>query len=111
MLSQQDQEMRRNVPDPSFAGVSHFCGSGAGNETRLGEAVPSIIIILRNRDWNHCSIENSCYMSDEPVASLALPSQHFQFRKTRFVVRLPLQTACVPYHDRKSSVSMGLLYN
>ena len=33
MLSQQDQEMRRNVPDPSFAGGSHFCGSGAGNET------------------------------------------------------------------------------
>ena len=33
MLSQQDQEMRRNVPDPSFAGGTHFCGSGAGNET------------------------------------------------------------------------------
>ena len=35
MLSQQDQEMWRNVPDPSFAGGSHFCGSGAGNETRV----------------------------------------------------------------------------
>ena len=35
MLSQQDQEMRRNVPDPSFAGGSHLCGSGAGNETIL----------------------------------------------------------------------------
>ena len=35
MLSQQDQEMRRNVPDPSFAGGSHLCGSGAGNETSL----------------------------------------------------------------------------
>ena len=33
MLSQQDQEMRRNVPDPSFAGGSHLCGRGAGNET------------------------------------------------------------------------------
>ena len=33
MLSQQDQEMRRNVPDPSFAGGIHLCGSGAGNET------------------------------------------------------------------------------
>ena len=33
MLSQQDQEMWPNVPDPSFAGGSHFCGSGAGNET------------------------------------------------------------------------------
>ena len=33
MLSQQDQEMRRNVPDPLFAGGSHFCGSGAGDET------------------------------------------------------------------------------
>ena len=29
MLSQQDQEMWRNVPDPSFAGGSHFCGSRA----------------------------------------------------------------------------------
>ena len=35
MLSQQDQEMRRNVPDPSFAGGSHLCGSGAGNETTV----------------------------------------------------------------------------
>ena len=26
MLSQQDQEMLRNVPDPLFAGGSHFCG-------------------------------------------------------------------------------------
>ena len=33
MLSQQDQEMRRNVPDPSFADGSHLCGSGAGTET------------------------------------------------------------------------------
>ena len=33
MLSQQDQEIRRNVPDPLFAGGSHFCGSGAGDET------------------------------------------------------------------------------
>ena len=33
MLSQQDQEMRRNVPDPRFAGGSHFCESGAGDET------------------------------------------------------------------------------
>ena len=39
MLSQQDQEMWRNVPDPSFAGGSHFCGSGAGNETTLPSAV------------------------------------------------------------------------
>ena len=38
MLSQQDQEMRQNVPDPSFAGGSHFCGSGAGNETKQEEA-------------------------------------------------------------------------
>ena len=38
MLSQQDQEMRRNVPDPSFVGGSHFCGSGAGNETSLAVA-------------------------------------------------------------------------
>ena len=34
MLSQQDQEMRRNVPDPLFTGGSHFCGSGAGDETK-----------------------------------------------------------------------------
>ena len=41
MLSQQDQEMRRNVPDPSFAGGSHFCGSGAGNETRFNwDSIP-----------------------------------------------------------------------
>ena len=33
MLSQQDQEMRQNVPDPSFADGSHLCGSGAGTET------------------------------------------------------------------------------
>ena len=32
MLSQQDQELRRNVPGPLFAGGSHFCGSGAGEE-------------------------------------------------------------------------------
>ena len=38
MLSQQDQEMRRNVPDPSFVGGSHFCGSGAGNKTSLWRA-------------------------------------------------------------------------
>ena len=36
MLSQQDQEMRRNVPDPLLAGGSHFCGSGAGDETKGG---------------------------------------------------------------------------
>ena len=35
MLSQQDQEMQRNVPDLLFAGGSHFCGSGAGDETRI----------------------------------------------------------------------------
>ena len=40
MLSQQDQEMRRNVPDPSFVGGSHFCGSGAGNETRRDVPFP-----------------------------------------------------------------------
>ena len=33
MLSQQDQEMRRNVLDPPYAGGSHYCGSGAGHET------------------------------------------------------------------------------
>ena len=32
MLSQQDQEVLRNVPDPSFAGGSHFCGSGAEDD-------------------------------------------------------------------------------
>ena len=35
MLSQQNQEMQRNVPDPLFAGGSHFCGSGAGDETKV----------------------------------------------------------------------------
>ena len=30
--------MWRNVPDPSFVGGSHFCGSGAGNETMLVDA-------------------------------------------------------------------------
>ena len=43
MLSQQDQEMRRNVPDPSFAGGSHFCGSGAGNEG--GRAVGTCTVV------------------------------------------------------------------
>ena len=33
MLSQQDQEIWQNVPDPLFAGGSHFCGSGAGDKT------------------------------------------------------------------------------
>ena len=42
MLSQQDQEMWRNVQDPLFAGGSHFCGSGAGNKTRDGLAAIAI---------------------------------------------------------------------
>ena len=41
MLSQQDQEMWRNVPDPSFTGGSQFCGSGAGNETNI-QAVTAV---------------------------------------------------------------------
>ena len=60
MLSQQDQEMRRNVPDPSFAGGSHFCESGAGNETTQGTAVlhntngSNLVLIWkpRTRDLN-----------------------------------------------------------
>ena len=40
MLSQQDQEMWRNVPDPSFAGGSHLCGSGAGNELASQPTTP-----------------------------------------------------------------------
>ena len=43
MLSQQDQEIRRNVPDPSFAGSSHLCGSGAGNETSNRAPIPNAI--------------------------------------------------------------------
>ena len=57
MLSQQDQEIRRNVPDPLFAGGSHFCGSGAGDETRitgevkeLGES-PCKVVCIR---WIEC---------------------------------------------------------
>ena len=45
MLSQQDQEMRQNVPDPVFAGDCHFCGSGAGDETRL---FPGGNLVFRN---------------------------------------------------------------
>ena len=49
MLSQQDQEMRRNVPDPSFAGGSHFCGSGAGNETSLAAVTISLHLFSTNQ--------------------------------------------------------------
>ena len=39
MLTQQTQEMWRNVPDPLFMGGSRFCGgSGVGDETIEGQA-------------------------------------------------------------------------
>ena len=44
MLSQQDQEMRRNVPDPLFAGGIHFCGSGVGDETSAFFVTVSCVI-------------------------------------------------------------------
>ena len=52
MLSQQDQEIRRNVPDPSFAGGSHLCGSGTGNETIVPRDIKSMLPSLVYYNYN-----------------------------------------------------------
>ena len=49
MLSQQDQEMRRNVPDPLYAGGSHYCGSGAGHETTEMDKLKTVDIASNGR--------------------------------------------------------------
>ena len=52
MLSQQDQEMRRNVPDPLFAGGSHFCGSGAGRDYGLtSQTRQSAAIVIMRKEF------------------------------------------------------------
>ena len=70
MLSQQDQEMRRNVPDPLFAGGSHFCGSGAGDETTPAAIVWRIPVdskgesLCGNDTEVHADISRAAYVKE-----------------------------------------------
>ena len=81
MLSQQDQEIRRNAPDqeyiwpdPSFAGGSHLCGSGAGNETN--HPYPPnrrvLLLIYTPAELLNVVTENGAVVADRTFVAIGL---------------------------------------
>ena len=95
MLSQQDQEMRRNVPDPSFAGGSHFCGSGAGNETTVHP--------VRNRLCYHFSLYQTNESCSQSVSRRRTLLKRFDKSCLRVIAPNAIE-AKRPFYERSRTV-------